>query len=175
MQDKQTVFDQDAPIIPRVDTVRPSDDFDDIIGMQINQASRRVNEQTPTEATLASIDTPEQETSAEKRKGRLKRIGRNTLVATLTVGSVVGLGLAFHEATKMPEFSENTTTYTVQNGDGLQNAAEEVEGSNTVRIKDVEYHIAQLPENKDTLSGGLQPGEQLIIPESIKGFENTEE
>lgn len=169
MQDKQTLFDQDAknsPLLP--------DGFQENLDMQVSLAARRVSQRNnPDTATVSSLETREQ--LDQKRTSRLKRLGANALVFSLIVGPVAGLVIGIHESNKEPEFSTSTTTYVVEPGDGLQKAAEQVAGYDTVNIKDVESHIGLLPENQDTLADGLQPGDQLVIPESIKGFEDTTE
>ena len=88
---------------------------------------------------------------------------------------MTGIGYTAHEAFEPATFSEETTTYTVQPGDGLFSAAAQVEGIETIDMRDAVEHIDSDPANIDVLSDGLQPGEQLIIPVSVEGYDATDE
>ncbi len=125
----------------------------------------------PTERQVApqkAETTPSrQETPVQTRPSR----GVTAVVGATLVASAVGVGVAAHEATKAPEFSEETTTYTVDQGDGMYDAAEEVKGVEDVR--DAIDHIQADPANIDVLKDGLQPGEQLVIPVSVEGYKEN--
>jgi len=128
-----------------------------------------------------SIDTPQAPKQpraprqAETRtKGELSpRVRRNRAIASgLAVTAGVGAFMyAAHEAVEEPTFSEETTTYTIQQGEGLFAAAQHVEGVRDLR--DAVAHIQGDPANIDVLKDGLQPGEQLVIPVSVEGFEKN--
>lgn len=94
----------------------------------------------------------------------------NRTRAGIAVGLVaaVAVGPQVVDRLNGPEFSEDSTTYTVEPGDGLQNVAEAVEGSNKVDIRDVEQHISVDPANIDVLKDGLQPGETIVIPTKVE-------
>ncbi len=105
--------------------------------------------------------------SPEAIKKRRNRILKPAAVIALGATFFTGYNIA-KEATSEPTFSEQTVSYVVEPGDGLQRAAEGVEGYKTVDIRDVQQHIQDLPQNEDALEDGLQPGEILDIPASVK-------
>lgn len=88
------------------------------------------------------------------------------LLKALSVAAVVGTGLAGGKAIfdqySPPTFSSETTTYTVNPGDGLLDVAEQIEGLGDSR--EGVSHITKMPENQEALSDGLQPGETIVIP-----------
>lgn len=93
----------------------------------------------------------------------------------LAVGGTAGLAVAANEALKTASFSEETTTYTVEPGDGLFSAIQHIEGIETINKWDAVEHVQSDPANIDVLKDGLQPGEQLVVPVSVNGIEKTEQ
>lgn len=97
------------------------------------------------------------------------KTGIGTKIATgVAIGAAIVGGPTLVDQMNGPEFSDQTTTYTVEQGDGLQDAAEAVIGSNQVDIRDVTAHIESQPVNIDALKDGLQPGESIVIPTSVE-------
>lgn len=88
--------------------------------------------------------------------------------ALIAAGAAVVAGPATIEHFTAPQFSEATQEYVVQDGDGLQNAAEAIIGSEKIDIREAITHIKVDPANIDVLSDGLQPGEILIIPDHVE-------
>ncbi|HEU4830883.1 MAG TPA: hypothetical protein VFS65_01785 [Candidatus Saccharimonadales bacterium] len=78
------------------------------------------------------------------------------------IGAALTLGKSIEHQYSSPTFSAETMTYTVESGDGLLDAAAEIDGLGDDR-EGVTY-IENMPENQDALSDGLQPGETIIIP-----------
>jgi len=112
-----------------------------------------------------------QETSPKEPEAASRsRRGRNAAGATAALlGTTLALVGVDHLANGEPEFSKETTTYTVGQGDGVFDAAQEIEG-----LRDMNYgisHIKADPANIDVLKDGLQPGEQLVIPVSVAGYD----
>jgi|GEM_PF-1590509 len=135
--------------------------FDDAIALQARDIGKRLIEE-PT------VETPKPNHTV-----------RNTLfaagaVASATVG-VLGLSAMEPEVQDVPTFSEETNTYTVQDGDGIYNAVDSIPGINTIDRGDALSHIAGDPANIDVLKDGLQAGEQLVVPVSINGVESSNE
>lgn len=87
--------------------------------------------------------------------------------ALIAAGAAIVTGPAALEAMTAPQFSEATQEYVVQDGDGIQNAAEAIFGSDKIDIREAIHHISVDPTNIDVLSDGLQPGEILIIPDHV--------
>ena len=87
--------------------------------------------------------------------------------ALLAAGAAIVTGPAAIEAFTAPQFSETTQEYVVQDGDGVQNAAEAIIGSEKIDIREAIHHISVDPANIDVLSDGLQPGEVLVIPSYV--------
>lgn len=115
-------------------------------------------------------------TSPQKRQpsARVRR-NRGAAAAALTVAVTAGgLGAIAGNAMAAPDFSEETTTYTVEQGDGLYDAAHDILGSNTIDMRDAVEHISTDPANIDVLKDGLQPGEQLVIPIAVAGHEHDD-
>jgi nucleoid-associated protein YgaU len=67
------------------------------------------------------------------------------------------------------EFTQETTTYTLQPGDTLWDAAKAIDGSDKTDLRDIVHRIEVDPANSDALRGGLQPGQQLVVPVRIVG------
>ena len=108
------------------------------------------------------IDTPEAPTVD---KNNLQKGIAASVIAVTALG---GAGLAVNAATQGPTFSETTSEYVVQPGDGLYDAAGAIKGIEGADVRDAAEHISVDPANIDVLSDGLQPGEVLIIPDSVQ-------
>ena len=131
---------------------------DNDVMLKATQAARALELQD------AATQQAEQDASAALKKKR-----RNKGIATgLVATSIVGVGYAAHEFGQGPEFSETTNEYVVQDGDGLYDAAQEIQGIDSIDIRDAVHHIQVDPANVDVLSDGLQPGEVIIIPDSVE-------
>lgn len=107
---------------------------------------------------------PQSEEAQERRK---RRIIRPVAAIALSATLLGGYKLMEH-TTAEPTFSETTTLYVVERGDGTMRAAEQVQGVASVDIRAVTHHIENMPENAAVLEDGLQPGEVLVIPESVE-------
>lgn len=87
----------------------------------------------------------------------------------LALAAAAGVGTALGQIDSAPiERSTETTTITVENGDGLQSIAAQVPGSEKYDIRDVTDSIATDPANIDVLKDGLQPGESVTVPIEFK-------
>jgi hypothetical protein len=94
----------------------------------------------------------------------LRRLGALGALALAGIGAH-----AVYERNANPvDFSNETKQHTVKPGEGLYNAAYDVEGSETTDLGVVVDHIAHDPANIEVLKDGLQPGESVIIPKSAK-------
>ena len=116
------------------------------------------------------VHTEPAENSSKKRKPSLAGAGI-AITATVAAGAIVGAGASGINDATSPTFSEETTDYTVQPGDGMYDVAEQIGGVESVDIRDAVEHINEIPGNVAALQDGLQPGEQIIIPESVVGHE----
>lgn len=123
-----------------------------------------LNQAAPESVTPAEpFKRPEPATPAE-RKHSLKRAA----IAGATTVGLAATGVATLEHFKRePVFSQETTTYTLQEGDSRWDAAQAIEGSDKIDMRDAVHYIEVNPANIDVLRGGLQPGEQLVIPVSV--------
>jgi len=128
---------------------------------EIQRASQAARALDLNEA--ANIHAEQDAAIALKKKHRNRGIAAG-LIAT----GVVGGGFAAHQLGQGPEFSETTNEYVVQDGDGLYDAAQEIQGIDSIDIRDAVHHIQVDPANVDVLSDGLQPGEVIIIPDSVE-------
>lgn len=160
MSEKQT----NTPEQPS--TTQP-DNFEDIISIQNNQereAAQRIlkAESSPDKSEATAWDfLPD----SRPRSGNKTR---NRFIAT-GVGFVLAVGAGVvatnSPSNQPPTFSEETTTFTANTGDGVCDAAEAVRGSDSADMQAIVAHIST--ENIDVLKDGLNPGEQLIIPVSV--------
>lgn len=110
----------------------------------------------------AIIDThlPQSEEAIQKRKNRILKP-----IAVVAILTTLGLGAkGAYEIFRSPNFSEQTTTYTFEDGEGPLDAAEAIEGLGDDR--DGVTYIESMPENQEALSDGVQPGETITIPVS---------
>lgn len=108
-----------------------------------------------------ALGLPQDQESIDKRKNRLYKS-----LATVAIGlSLFAIGESvFGE----PEYSESTHMYVAQSGDGLYSAAESIKGIENIDIRAAVDHIANDPRNEKALSDGLQMGEALVVPDSVK-------
>lgn len=131
------------------------------------------------QAARAAKETPMAEVAgdpftshaAERARSAGFTTGEKAVAVVAGVAAAAGAGIFGPEIVDRmngPEFSSDKTTYTVEQGDGLQNAAEAVLGSENVDIRDVTEHIKTDPANIDALKDGLQPGESIVIPTSVE-------
>jgi hypothetical protein len=107
------------------------------------------------------------------------KLRQGIAVAALALTTVIGLEGTTHAFSNAADelanttshstgFSESTHPYPVGNGDGLYDAASTVKGIDTVDVREVTSHIENMSENKTVLKDGLQPGEVLTVPDSVK-------
>jgi len=139
--------------------------LDDALEMQLpSEAAQRILGQSYT----SEVAAPEAPRSVDARKQKQRRA--LTMVAA-GVGATVAagaLGLAAGTAAQ-PQFSEESHTFTVEDGQGLQHAAEDVLGVENVDIADVENHIKVDPSNVDVFQDGvLKAGETLNVPDHVE-------
>ena len=113
-----------------------------------------------------SIDSrlPQSEEARRRRKNRIKR----PVAALALTGVILGGGKAVHETYDAPTFSESTTTYTVQPGEGLWNAVDGIEDLNSVDRRDAVDYVEHMPQNEKVLEDGLQVDETIVVPVSIE-------
>lgn len=138
--------------------------FDDIIEMQSRDAAKRLlldsGEQQPR---LEPAQAPEllESTASSKRKIGKKILASTALAAGLVTGGV-GVAQVFAE----PGFtvSSEETGYTAPDGGSLWDAAEQIEGSESVDTRDLVEEIRNHPANIEILEDGLQAGETITIP-----------
>ncbi len=110
------------------------------------------------------------ENSTEKPNYALRRIGIAILVILASYGLVKGIEPAKNLVNHLQnplQYSDTMKEWVAGPGQGLNDAAAHVKGVGSVDVRDVTYHIEQMPENKDPLSDGLQAGEALTIPDSV--------
>jgi hypothetical protein len=96
-----------------------------------------------------------------------RRIGVLALAATLIFGAIEVVDIA-KDGFRPTQFSENTKEYFVHPGDGVDDAVFQIEGISKIDSREARDYVKKLPENVETLSDGLYPGEILIIPESVE-------
>ena len=120
----------------------------------------------------------ETQTTQEKRSERLHplrrvRIGVAVLLAASVSGGIVGgvkaaEAIIAYDSVGHPQFSSEKIEYVVQPGQGVWNAAEQVEGINSIDIKDEISYIEKIQANQAEISRGLQPGDVLEVNKSVK-------
>jgi len=142
-----------------------NESFDDAIALQAADIGKRYIQEP----------TPQPKRMSEKLKNSLIYTGAGIAMVGSATAGVAGLAAVGNETDPAPTFSEETTTYTVQDGDGIYDAAESIAGINTIDVRDAVSHITSDPVNIDVLKDGLQAGEQLVVPVSINGVETPNE
>lgn len=99
---------------------------------------------------------------------RFSKSDKFVAAAALAAGAVFA-GPEIVDRMNGPEFSEQTTTFTALDGEGLDDAAEAVQGwENIYDKKDIVNYISSMPVNIDALKDGLQNGETITIPVSVE-------
>lgn len=66
------------------------------------------------------------------------------------------------------EYSSDTTTYTVQQNEGLDAITSNVAGIAGVDFSLVKEHVRTMPENIESLADGIQLHETFVIPAEVK-------
>jgi hypothetical protein len=109
-----------------------------------------------------SIDSrlPQTPEAIRRRRNRILR----PVAAVALAGVVWGIGSSFEG----PTFSESTTTYTVNEGEGLLDAVNEIDNINSIDSRDAVQYVEELPENQEVLEDGLQVHETVTIPLGVK-------
>jgi hypothetical protein len=130
---------------------------------------------SPTYAIPSTAEAPDSQPKPAKREVS-PRVRRNRGLVAKGAAAVAGTALlagAMNMALAPDEFSEETTTYSAEPGDGVWDAAEQIQGS--FDMQDAVAHISADPANIDVLKDGLQQGEQLVIPVSVAGYEPADQ
>jgi len=122
------------------------------------------SEQSENQNDTNNIENSDTTESVTKKKS----FNTGLAVGAIATAVLGGAGVAVHAANQGPEFSESTSEYVVQPGDGLYNAAEDITGVDSIDIRDAVQHISVDPANIDVLKDGLQAGETVVIPDSVK-------
>jgi hypothetical protein len=66
------------------------------------------------------------------------------------------------------DYSSSTTTYTAQPNDGLDAIASQVDGVESVDLKEVGMHIRSMPPNVEAFADGIQVNEVFVIPTHVE-------
>lgn len=146
------------------------DNFDVINEWQAEDAARRAKESFIDSPALAAepVETDYATSTTEPVESKIWSTSMKVATGVAAgVALTVGAGLVV-KATSAPEFSDTTTEYTVQSGDGLYDAAEAIKGSDSINLNDAVDHISADPANITALQDGLQPGETIVIPVEVK-------
>lgn len=126
--------------------------------------NNRLNQFAERADSFIDSHLPQTEEAQRRRKNRILR----------PLAVVAGLSVAFgaykgvEAAVSTPEFSDTTITYNVEQGDGMQTVVSHIDNINEIDWREAATYVSQMPENQEVLSDGLQPGEQVILPESVK-------
>jgi hypothetical protein len=140
--------------------------FADIEDMQLQaerSASRRLVDEDHSEEHIDQtiVGNP------NKSRAALKAVGITTALA-----AGIGIGATIvNDAHRPPTFSEETTSYQVQPGDGMYSVVESIPGAGSVDQRDIIDYVSADPANIDLLKDGLQAGESISVPVSINGVE----
>ncbi|MDB5186799.1 MAG: hypothetical protein JWM07_271 [Candidatus Saccharibacteria bacterium] len=115
------------------------------------------------EQSMHDIDTPNY---------ALRRSVAVGAAALSVVGVFAGIKAGEHIVDRIItpiEYSDTTTTYTVQQNEGLDAVTSKVAGINSVDFNLVKEHIRTSPENIDILSDKvIQVNETFVIPAEVK-------
>ncbi len=156
-----------------------NDDFAAILAIQeedMRRSAQRIIDaeltETPTEQPIeGQMELPfTNESAADTTTPNKQKRGRKAVATVVGVGLAAGLGAGFAAATAPDEFSNEKTTYIAEDGDGLWDAAGQIEGS--FNMNDAIDSIEADPANIDVLKDGLQQGESIVIPVSTKDIED---
>lgn len=131
-------------------------DFDEFA----RRAVEFVKESTQPNPVVRAETLPVSNLETEKSNPN-KKIAAKLAAAALIIGSS---GLLVHEATQ-PDFIPSEET-TIATGDSLWDIASSIEGADQVNTADIVAHIQA--NNVDILSDGLQAGESIKVPVSVK-------
>lgn len=106
------------------------------------------------------------------KRGR-RAVAAVALVASVSAGASVPV-VAEHVSNSIDklqnpvEFSENETTYTLEQGEGLDHAIYHINGIEGVEVYPVKEHVKNDPANTEVFADNiLQVGESIVIPESV--------
>lgn len=120
---------------------------------------------------LNTILDEQSENEVQKPNYALRRSIALSGIALSLVGGVAGFkaGEQIVDRIITPiEYSQETTTYTVQSNEGLDAITSNVAGVNNVDFTLVKNHISTMPENIKSLSDGIDIHETFVIPLEVK-------
>lgn len=170
--------DFNAQTDKKAETTQAFDSHSDDV-LELNNfaaASRRLQQQSggdifhneSTTETGTTVITPSSEMQRLHEKKFIPNKKRILGAGAVLVGGFVAAGLVI-DANAPPEFSDETKTIVVEDGDGTQSLLDKanIPGYDEADWRDVASHVQQLPENKDVFQDGLQAGETVSVPISI--------
>lgn len=96
---------------------------------------------------------------------RGKKLLAGAAIAASLLGVAKGADMIAEHYKNPIEVSTTTDTYTVQPGDTLWDIADDMYPN--VSPIDAIHHVSMMDENRPIVSDGLQPGEQLTLPEDM--------
>ncbi len=171
MSEIQTPPEQISPLIDEA--------FEDAFKKQSIDSSKKFFVENPIQETvtneeLAQAEAPASDLDPSTKTNHTKRrliAGGVGLAVVAAAGTAATVANAVSEP---PTFSEKTTEYTVQPGDGLYTVVESIPGINTIDERDAIEHVSVDPANIDVLKDGLQPGERIEVPISINGVKSSD-
>ncbi len=130
------------------------------------RAAERFIQVTEANARETHIPVHHNEDAPDRSKSRMSPKAK--VGAAVGIVAAVAAGPAVVDHFNGPEFSEETTTYTVEPGDGLYDVAEAINGIDRIDVRDAVDHISSDPANIAALKDGLQPGESIVIPTDVE-------
>ncbi len=112
---------------------------------------------------LIDRNLPQTPEAIKKRRDHILRPA-----AVIAMGLTLFGGYKVVEANQGPTFSDKTVEHVIKQGEGLNDVALDIQGINTIDIRDAATYIKGLEQNQEALKDGLQPGEQIAAPEKVE-------
>lgn len=131
------------------------------------QANKDIQDSLAAAQRINALDQPVVTSQPETKSDNRVSLGTKITAGAALVGAITA-GPGIVDRLDGPEFPDTTMTYTFEDGEGLQDAAEAVPGSENVDIREVTSHIASDPANTKALTNGPDIGESIQIPTSVE-------
>lgn len=159
------------PREPVFDQENNPDDFDGAVNIANSAAERARALIDKDHLDFGQQADPNHSTTPSEKPKKPHYGVRRAGVALAITAAAVGAGKAGAEIVDYlngPEISDKTIEHVIQPGERAWDILDQIDGIEEVNKQDVLFEIAKLPGNESISFSNLQPGDVIILPESVE-------